>query len=74
MGEIIKRKIRGMSWMSKISLVLIFTMMFSIFMYEGWYEPKPASAAVASLNTWTNVLTNTIPNTISYTTPTTGTP
>lgn len=35
-------------WMRKISLVLIFTMLFSTFMHQGWYNPKPAQAAVVT--------------------------
>ncbi len=31
-------------WMRKISLVLIFTMLFSTFMHQGWYKPQPALA------------------------------
>ena len=48
MGEIIVRKVRGMNWKAKISLVLIFTLMFSTFMYEGWYKPTKAAAATAT--------------------------
>lgn len=46
MGEIIVRKVKGMNWMAKISLVLIFTMVFSTFMYQGWYSPKNVHAAI----------------------------
>ncbi|MBI5099394.1 MAG: hypothetical protein HZB30_09185, partial [Nitrospirae bacterium] len=45
MGRIIAKKVRGMNWMAKISLVLVFTMVFSIFMYQGLYNPTPAHAA-----------------------------
>ncbi len=40
--------------MRKISLVLIFTMLFSIFMHKGWYKPGQAQAAVAVLTAPTN--------------------
>jgi len=46
MGEIIAKQVRGMNWMAKISIVLIFTLVFSTFMHEGWNQPKPAEAAV----------------------------
>lgn len=36
-----------MNWMAKVSLMLIFTLVFSTFMHQGWYKPKPADAAVA---------------------------
>ncbi|MHB8882095.1 MAG: CxxxxCH/CxxCH domain c-type cytochrome [Thermodesulfovibrionales bacterium] len=39
------RKVKGMNWKAKISLVLVFTLVFSTFMYQGWYQPKPADAA-----------------------------
>ena len=45
MRRLTANKVRGMSWISKISLVLFFTMVFSIFMFEGLYNPKPVMAA-----------------------------
>lgn len=55
----------------RISLMLIFTMLFSTFMYEGWYEPKKAEAAITSLQAWSNVYhgTATTAQNISYTVP-----
>ncbi len=47
MGEIIIRKVKGMNWKAKVSLMLIFTLVFSTFMYHGWYKPK-FSEAVAT--------------------------
>ncbi len=52
MGRIIAKRIRGMNWMAKISLILIFTMAFSIFMHQGLYMPKDTSAAVATSTEW----------------------
>jgi len=49
MGEIIVRKVRGMNLKAKIALVLMFTMVFSMFMYQGWYRPK-ASEATGTTN------------------------
>jgi len=46
MGEIIRKKVKAMNWKAKIALVLCFTLIFSTFMYQGWYKPKPAHAAV----------------------------
>ncbi len=48
MGKIIKRKVKAMNWKAKIALVLCFTLIFSTFMYEGWYKPRPAHAAVTT--------------------------
>ncbi len=45
MGKVITRKIQGMSWWLKASLVLILTLVTSVFIYEGWYKPLPAQAA-----------------------------
>lgn len=55
MGEKIVKKIRGMGWMKKISLVLIFALLFSTFMYQGWYKPMAASAAVTNVSSGTLV-------------------
>ncbi|HIJ97170.1 MAG TPA: hypothetical protein HPP94_15825, partial [Desulfuromonadales bacterium] len=45
MGYIIKKKMNGMSWWMKTSIVLLLTMATSVFMYKGWYNPVPAQAA-----------------------------
>ncbi|MDD2855816.1 MAG: Calx-beta domain-containing protein, partial [Desulfuromonadaceae bacterium] len=46
MGQVIKKKLNGMSWWMKTSLVLLLTMATTVFMYQGWYQPKDAKAAV----------------------------
>ncbi len=70
MGEIIIRKVKGMSWMMKVSLVLIFTLAFSTFMYQGWYKPKKSEAAIAALKDWTNVYSGTTaPGALTYDVP-----
>jgi hypothetical protein len=71
MGKVITRKIRGMSWTAKVSLVLLCTVLTSVFMYQGWYKPKGAQAAIASLSPWSSVYNNTAyPTTITnYTVP-----
>lgn len=48
MGQIIKRKIQRMSLAAKLSLVMVFTMLISTFMYQGWYKPKESEAAPTS--------------------------
>ncbi len=53
MGKVIASKIKGMSWYAKISLVLICTLLTSVFMYEGFYKPRGAQATV--LQGWTNI-------------------
>lgn len=49
MGKVINRKLQGMSWWLKTSLVLALTLMSTIFMYEGWYKPRAAAAAITQL-------------------------
>ncbi|WP_143424324.1 beta strand repeat-containing protein [Geoanaerobacter pelophilus] len=49
MGKIIRNKIHGMSWWTKTSLVLLFTLVTSVFMYQGWYKPIQAAAGVSYL-------------------------
>lgn len=49
MGKIIRNKIHGMSWLTKTSLVLLFTLVTSVFMYQGWYKPMQAAAGVSYL-------------------------
>lgn len=58
MGKIIAKRLKGMNWKAKVSLVLIFTLVFSTFMYQGWYKPKQAQAVdtvifVTSGTSWT---------------------
>ncbi len=53
MGEVIIRKVRGMNWKAKIGLVLIFTLIFSTFMYQGWYKPRHLEAAIGKVGTAT---------------------
>lgn len=48
MGKVIKKKIQGMSWWMKTSLVLLLTLATTVFMYEGWYKPRNTQAAVAA--------------------------
>jgi hypothetical protein len=46
---------KGMSWMAKISMVLMITLLTSIFMYQGWYRPLQGQAAVSVQQSWTTV-------------------
>lgn len=48
MGEIIKRKIKRLNWKAKTAIILCFTLIFSTFMYEGWYKPKQSKAITYS--------------------------
>lgn len=62
MGRIIAKKVRGMNRMAKISLILVFTMVFSIFIH------KPAQAAITAPQAWTNIYhAAAYPGTIAYT-------
>ncbi|MFZ4858146.1 MAG: CxxxxCH/CxxCH domain c-type cytochrome [Desulfuromonadaceae bacterium] len=49
MGKVIKKKIQGMNWLMKSGIVLLLTLATTVFMYEGWYKPKPADAAITSV-------------------------
>jgi predicted CxxxxCH...CXXCH cytochrome family protein len=42
-------KIHNSGWKRRVSLVLIFTMLLSVFMYQGWFAPERAEAAVSAL-------------------------
>ena len=48
MGKIITKKIKGMGWTAKIGLVLLCTLLTSVFMYEGWYKPRFTEAATVT--------------------------
>lgn len=48
MGKVIKKKLNGMNWWAKASLVLLLTLATSVFMYQGWYKPTPAAAATVT--------------------------
>ncbi|MBA4373804.1 MAG: hypothetical protein C0402_13205 [Thermodesulfovibrio sp.] len=52
MGEIIVRKVRAMNWKAKIGIVLVFTLIFSAFMHQGWRKPATVSAAVGTSSAW----------------------
>ncbi len=55
MGKVIKKKIQGMNWWAKSSLILTITLLVSVFMYQGWYKPRQADAAITTQTNWTNV-------------------
>jgi hypothetical protein len=46
-------EMKGMSLITKVSLMLAFTIVFSIFLYDGWYGPNTAQAAIAVQQSWT---------------------
>jgi hypothetical protein len=61
---------KSSGWLAKVSRVLIYTMLFSTFMYQGWYNPQRAEAAITNLQAWSNVYTGTaFPGTYTYTVP-----
>jgi predicted CxxxxCH...CXXCH cytochrome family protein len=59
MGKVIKKQIQGMSLWAKISLVTTLTLLVTVFMYQGWYKPQQAQAAIGTLTNWTNAYSNT---------------
>lgn len=62
MGKAIKKQIQGMSWWARLSLVALLTLATTVFMYEGWYKPKQASAAIAVVGVSTPVFNTTAAN------------
>jgi len=52
MGRIIANKVKGMNWMAKVSLILVFTVMFSTFMLAGLLMPKEAGAVATAYHTF----------------------
>ena len=48
MGKALAKQITGMSWTAKLSLVLVCTVLTSVFMYEGWYKPRFTEAATVT--------------------------
>ena len=70
MGKVIKKKIQGMSWWMKTSLVLLLTLATSVFMYEGLYKPMQAQAAITQLVAPTVVSAAGAPATASFATGT----
>lgn len=55
-----------MSWWLKTSLVLALTLASTIFMYEGWYKPRTAAAAITQLVAPTVVSGTATPITASF--------
>jgi len=58
MGRVIAKQIRGMSWTSKVSLVLACTLLMSVFMYEGLFKPDQGQAAIGTTTGWTTLATS----------------
>ncbi len=50
MGKVIAKKVRAMSLWAKFGLVTVLTLLICTFMYQGWYLPRTAAAAVARVN------------------------
>jgi len=50
MGKVIAKKINGMSWTAKVSLVTLITLLTTVFMYEGWYLPRYSEAGAVTYN------------------------
>jgi trimeric autotransporter adhesin len=64
MGRVIKNKIKGMTWWAKAGLVSLVTLATTMFMYEGWYQPRNVQAAISSVTAWT-FINDTNPNTLT---------
>ena len=63
MGKIIVKNIRGMGWKARIGLITMFTLVFSVLIYQVWYGVKQSEAAIATQTAWTNSYHSiTLPN------------
>lgn len=58
MGKVIKKKLNGMSWWMKTSLILLLTMATTMFMYQGWYKPAKSYAAAVRYDVWPGATTS----------------
>ena len=66
---IIKQK-QGMRWWMKTGLVLLLTLASSAFMEGGLRTPKPAEAAISTLQPWSNIYNSAAyPTTMAVTKP-----
>ncbi|ACM21054.1 cytochrome c, 20 heme-binding sites [Geotalea daltonii FRC-32] len=55
MGKRIIKRIHGMGVASKLGLVMVLTVLVSVFMYQGLFKPNGISATPTISNAWTNV-------------------
>ena len=56
MGKVMVKKIKGISWTARASLIMVCTLLMSVFMYQGWYKPRMIQAQVDTITTngnWT---------------------
>jgi predicted CxxxxCH...CXXCH cytochrome family protein len=52
MHHVLKKQTQGLSWLMRVSLVLLLTLLSSLFSVHGLYGPRSAEAAVAAVNNW----------------------
>ncbi len=72
MGRIIVKNIGRMGWKAKIGLIALFTLVFSLLIYQGRQQLRNADAAV-TMSAWTTLYTGTAYPTatsVAYTVPT----
>ncbi|MBJ6725716.1 IPT/TIG domain-containing protein [Geomesophilobacter sediminis] len=55
MGKAIRSKIKGMGWQAKVTLILVCTLLTSIFMYQGLYHPGQGDATPVATQGWSTV-------------------
>ena len=65
MGKIIVKNIKGMGWKSKFALITMFTLAFSVMIYQGWYQLRNANAAVANSTQWAIIGTSATSSTFN---------
>jgi hypothetical protein len=57
---------KSSGWLARVSRVLIFTMLFSAFIGQGWYGPKSAEAAPTADGRMFNSINTTTPQYNNY--------
>src|SRR6185369_9315910 len=57
MGKIIVKNIKVMGWKARIGLIAMFTLMFSVLIYQGWNQLRDADAAIG-MSTWATLYNN----------------
>ena len=57
MGKIMHKKIKGMSYKAKVTLISLFTLLLSVGIYQVWWQD--AQAAITNSQAWSSVYAGT---------------
>jgi hypothetical protein len=67
-GTLRTAEMKGMDLITKFSLMMVFTILFSIFSYDGLYMPKSIQAAITVQQSWTKLYDSaSSPGNLTYT-------